>query len=140
MIAFLTPEAITRAVRARFARFAPGETLLSDWLTTEVSSALSAKVRIGTLTLSQRATALAAYQRMFLDNHIVLSVTASDFRAAARFADRHDLGLRASDALHLAIATEHRSTVLTLDRRLHTACLALGHPVETVRGALDGEM
>ena len=41
---------MTNAVRARFARFVPGETLISDWLTTEVSSALSSKVRIGTLT------------------------------------------------------------------------------------------
>lgn len=123
---------MTNAIRARFARFAPGETLISDWLTTEVSSALSSQVRIGTLTPSRRAIALAAYQRMFLDNHIVLPVTASDFAAAARFADRHDLGLRAGEALHLAVATQHRSTVLTLDRRLHAACLALGHPVETV--------
>ena len=37
MIAFLTPEAMSNAVRARFARFAPGETLISDWLTTEVA-------------------------------------------------------------------------------------------------------
>ncbi len=132
MIAFLTPEAMTSAVRARFARFAPGETLISDWLTTEVSSALSSKVRIGTLTRAQQSIALAAYQRMFLDNHIVLFVTASDFRVAARYADRHDLGLRAGDALHLAVATEHRSTLFTLDRRLHAACLALGHPVETI--------
>lgn len=120
---------MTNAIRARFAT---GETLISDWLTTEVSSALSSKVRIGALTPSQQAIALAAYQRMFLDNHIVLPVTASDFHSAARFADRHDLGLRAGDALHLAVATQHRSKVFTLDRRLHAACLALGHPVETV--------
>ena len=123
---------MTNAVRARFERFAPGETLISDWLTTEVSSALSLKVRIGTLTLSRRAIALGAYQRMFLDNHIVVSVTASAFQTAARYADRHDLGLRAGDALHLAIAAFHGATLLTLDRRLHAAALALGYAVETV--------
>ena len=122
----------TPSIRARFAQFAPGEALISDWLTTEVSSALSSKVRTGALTPSRRAVALTAYQRMFLDDLIVLPVTASDFREAARIADRYDLGLRASDALHLAIATNHRATLLTLDRRLHAAGLALGYAMETV--------
>lgn len=123
---------MTNAVRARFERFAPGETLISSWLTTEVSSALSSKVRIGTLTQSRRAIALGAYQRMFLDNHIVLTVTADHFHQAARYADRHDLGLRAGDALHLAVAAEHRATLFTLDRRLYAAAQSLGHAVETV--------
>jgi predicted nucleic acid-binding protein len=48
------------------------------------------------------------------------------FRTAARFADQHVLGLRAGDALHLAICADHGATLCTLDRRLANAGSALG--------------
>ena len=49
-----------------------------------------------------------------------------EFRVAARIADQHKLGLRAGDALHLAIAADHGATIATLDKRLADAALALG--------------
>jgi uncharacterized protein len=119
-------------VRARFARLGSGEALVSDWVTAELSSALAIKIRTGALTPGFRRRALAVYDRLLTQSFTVLPITSSHFQTAARYADRHDLALRAGDALHLAIATEHRSTLLTLDRRLQAACLALGHPVETV--------
>ena len=48
---------------------------------------------------------------------------------AARFADQYALGLRAGDALHLAICADRGAIICTLDRRLAEAALALG--VET---------
>ena len=47
-------------------------------------------------------------------------------RTAARFADRHELGLRVGDALHLAVCADHGATLCTLDRRLAEAAPALG--------------
>jgi predicted nucleic acid-binding protein len=58
----------------------------------------------------------------------VLGVTAAAFHTAATFADQPALGLRAGDALHLAIASEHGATVYTLDRRLADAGPAVGVP------------
>jgi predicted nucleic acid-binding protein len=52
------------------------------------------------------------------------------FLAAARFVDQHALGLRAGDALHLAIASEHGATVFTLDQRLAEAGPAFGIPAQ----------
>jgi uncharacterized protein len=49
-----------------------------------------------------------------------------DFRTAARLADQHAIGLRAGDALHLAICASHGATLCTLDRRLGDAGSALG--------------
>ena len=46
--------------------------------------------------------------------------------AAARITDQYRLGLRAGDALHLAICTDHGATLCTLDRRLGEAGAALG--------------
>jgi predicted nucleic acid-binding protein len=60
----------------------------------------------------------------------VLGVTGGQFRTAAKFADQHALGLRAGDALHLAVASEHGATVHTLDRRLAEAGPALGVPAQ----------
>ena len=47
-------------------------------------------------------------------------------RTAARFADQHALGLRAADALHLAVCADLGATLCTLDRRLHEAGPPLG--------------
>jgi predicted nucleic acid-binding protein len=46
--------------------------------------------------------------------------------------DRHDLGLRAADALHLALAADRGLRLVTLDARLRAAALALGVPAEAV--------
>jgi hypothetical protein len=48
------------------------------------------------------------------------------FRTAARFADQYSLGLRAGDALHLAICADHGATLCTLDQRLSDPGSALG--------------
>ena len=48
------------------------------------------------------------------------------FRTAARFVDQYALGLRAGDALHLAICADHGVTLCTLDRRLSETGPALG--------------
>jgi predicted nucleic acid-binding protein len=55
-----------------------------------------------------------------------LSVAASHFRIAAKYVDQHALGLRAGDALHLAVAADHGAVVCTLDQRLAEAGPVLG--------------
>lgn len=125
-------EPTTAQIRARFRRFAADEALISDWVTTEVSSALSLKVRTGALDPARRAAALSHYGDMITRSLRILPVTAEHFAVAARYADRHDLNLRAGDALHLAVAAASGATLLTLDRRLHDACLAVGVAAETL--------
>jgi len=56
----------------------------------------------------------------------VLAVEHGPFRSAAGFADVFDWGIRAGDALHLAIAFDHGATLCTLDRRLGDAGPPLG--------------
>ena len=106
--------------------------LISDWVATEVSSALSLKLRAGALDLPQRAAALAAFHRMASETLVVLPMFSPHFQAAARYADRHDLALRSGDALHLAICAANGATLVTLDRRFAEAALQLGVAVEGV--------
>ncbi|WP_367187042.1 PIN domain-containing protein [Neomegalonema sp.] len=48
----------------------------------------------------------------------MLPVETAGFAAAARFSDQYALGLRAGEALHLAIAAETGATLVSLDKRL----------------------
>jgi predicted nucleic acid-binding protein len=93
-----------------------------------MSSAMAIKLRTGQVSLEQRAAALAMFSRLVAESFTTLPVTGGQFRAAARFADQHTLGLRAGDALHLATASEHGATVYTLDQRLAEAGPVLGVP------------
>ena len=73
---------------------------------------------------------LALFNKLIAESLMVVGVTGGQFRAAARFTDQHALGLRAGDALQLAIASEQGATLVTLDRRLAEAGPMLGVPAQ----------
>jgi uncharacterized protein len=128
LVAALTNEAKTGAMQAWLAAGATDDLAITPWVETEFSSALSVKVRARQLRPRDRAAALAMFTRLVTESFSMLPIRAGQFRYAARFADRYELGLRAGDALHLAICADHGATLCTLDRRLAEAGTALGVP------------
>jgi predicted nucleic acid-binding protein len=62
----------------------------------------------------------------------VVPVTSAHFRTAGRLADQYEFGLRAGDALHLAITMDHGAELCTLDRRLAAAGPPLDIPTRLV--------
>jgi hypothetical protein len=116
----------------------PALLFVSDWTVTETSSAMAIRLRAGHIDLDQRAKALALSNMLLAESFTVLDVTREQFRTAARFVDQHMVALRAGDALHLAIASEHGATVHTLDRRLAEAGPVLGVPVRLAECQLSG--
>lgn len=125
LVAALTNEAETERMQSWLGDQPAGRLAISPWVVAEFSSALSIKLRSRQIGLSQRAEALAGLARLSAESFEMLPITALQFMTAARFADQHMLGLRAGDALHLAICAEHGATLCTLDRRLVRA----GEPV-----------
>ena len=126
LVAILTNEAETGRMQSWLGQQPPEDLAISDWVATEFSSALSIKLRTGQIGVADRAEALAMLARLAIDSFTVVPVSRLQFRLAARFADQYALGLRAGDALHLAICADQGMTLCTLDRRLCEAGSALG--------------
>jgi uncharacterized protein len=105
---------------------------VSDWVKTEVSSAFSLKIRTNQLDLEQRAAALQQWSAFLHDSLSVIALDSRDFETAARFAERHDLSLRAGDALHIAVAQHASCTLVTLDQKMADAAIILGVPVAAI--------
>jgi uncharacterized protein len=126
LVAALTKEAKTASVQEWLRERAITTLVVSDWVITEFSAALSLKVRSRQILAANRAEALATFALWVDESFDLLAVSSLQFRTAARFADQYALGLRASDALHLAICADHGATLCTLDRGLCKAGPALG--------------
>jgi uncharacterized protein len=121
LVAALTNEAETGPMQTWLGQQPEDNLGISDWVATEFTSALSIKLRTGQIDANDRAEVLAKFARLSADSLTVVPVSRLQFRTAARFADQHTLGLRAGDALHLAVCADHGATLCTLDRRLNDA-------------------
>lgn len=126
VVAAMTNEARTTATQRWLADQPAGILTISDWVITEFSAALSMKLRQGAMEAAHRAETLRVFTALVDESFHVLGASAVEFRVAARYADQHKTGLRAGDALHLAIASGHGAGLVTLDRKLAAAARSLG--------------
>ena len=129
LIALLAEEPASGAVR-RFLRGHREDRLISDFAAAEVASAISRLLRMRLLTEEEGSTRLADFDAWCATATSAADMHAADARLAYVYVRRFDLGLRAPDALHLAIARRFDATLITLDRRLATAAGELGIAVQ----------
>jgi len=106
--------------------------IVSDWVVTEFSAALCVKLRSKQISSEAQESALAQFGDLIAGELDCLPVTREQFRLAATFSNRSLVGLRAGDALHLAIAAMHAIKLCTRDRRLAEAGAGLGVLTEFV--------
>lgn len=126
LVAALTREERTEEMQHWLVQQPPEELVVSDWTITEFSAALAMKVRMRQLDETTRADVLNVFTAIIAESMTVLSVTRADFSTAAHLANQYGLGLRAGDALHLGIASRTGQPVISLDRTLVKAALAIG--------------
>lgn len=132
LVALLTREPAETRISPWLRLQGTGSLHISGWTITEFSSALSLKLRTGQISLSGKANILTAFNRLVSRSLVTLPVTASDYQNAARLCDRTELGLRAGDSLHIAIAVNAGLPIATLDKTMETACGAITHPVTVI--------
>jgi uncharacterized protein len=125
-VSALTNEVATGRVQIWLSQQDPARLLISEWVATELASAFSMKLRAGQFSVENRAAATAFFTRLKLDSLTIVPITREHFLTATRFAAQYEIGLRAGDALHVAIAAEQGATICTLDKRLAEAAITLG--------------
>ena len=102
------------------------ELLVSEFAAAEVASSISRLVRMGLLTAAEAVARLSDFDGWRASTSTPTDVHPADVRLAYAYVRRFELGLRAPDALHLAIAHRADATLVTLDRRLADAARELG--------------
>ena len=132
LVTALTSEQATLQVQDWFNQRRNELFCISDWVITEFASALSGKLRSGHMSPQARAASANLFAQMIEESLTVVPVGRSHFQAASRYVERHDLGLRAADALHLAIAAGRHEVIATRDKHLAEAALTLGVLAELV--------
>ena len=126
VVALLTPEALSPRALAWLEQCL--DTLISsDWLITETHSALGIKQRHHGLSPEARKAAGEHFDRLLQGGLELRSLDRDRFRQAAELLHDPALGLRAGDALHLAVALHSRcSHLASFDGRMRQAAAALG--------------
>jgi uncharacterized protein len=103
---------------------------VGDFAAGEFVSAIGRLVRMERIGAVSGAERLADFDRWRAADSRPLHTEAPDIRLAAEFVRRFDLGLRMSDAIHLAVCSRHGLTLVTLDRALADVSPSLGVAVE----------
>jgi uncharacterized protein len=120
-------ERASPAVRRWFAASEPSQVALSPWTLTECVSALGTRVRSRTVTPAAAGRAIAAFRALAERSVTLLPIGARDFARANDLMLDYPLGLRAGDALHVAVALNAGAGCLvTLDVTMARAAESLG--------------
>lgn len=119
LVPLLAREAASDTVAAWFAKLPQNKLAISEWTCTEFVSAVGIKVRTGQLGADIALESVQAFRQLADESLTVLVPGKADFRRSSQYLERFDLGLRAGDALHLALAANHGAKVVySLDHKL----------------------
>ncbi len=130
---FLAPlilsEVTSEPVSDFVAALPPDELAVSDWTRVEYASLLAREVRMGGLDTGRAREAVSRFDTLIRDSFLVLLPDRDDFDCACEWLGHYETGLRAGDALHLAIAGNRGAkAIYSLDKLMISAGRMLGLP------------
>ena len=126
-VPFFVREPVSASVELWFERTGVDGLALSSWTVTEFVSAIGSKVRARALSGTKGTAVVRQFHLLARQSLTLIALTPEDFDSAARLRERFDLGLRAGDALHAAIARNADAALLvTLDKVLAGAAGKIG--------------
>ena len=128
IVALFIEESLTKRARSAIVN---QRLIVSDFAVTELSSAVARRVRMGEITAGDAATLFGNVDAWVGRGAVMERLEPTDLAYATLLVRRLELGLRAPDAVHLAIVTRLNATLVTLDAKLAGAAAALGMAVET---------
>jgi hypothetical protein len=127
VVPLFVPGVESIVVRQWFARELSQAFAISDWTLTEFASAIGINVREKSLNVRQARQAYGLMSELAATSFALFCPTRDDFIRASEYLRQHELGLRAGDALHLAIACAHDAeAVYSFDRKFVSAGARLG--------------
>ena len=129
LVPLVLPEATSDPIAGFFENLPPEDLAVSQWTRVELASMLAREVRMGNLDAAAAREAGSRFEAMIEESFIVLLPDRDDFDRAREWLSRFDTGLRAGDALHLAIASNRGAAVIhCLDKVMIAAGTTLGLP------------
>ena len=125
----ILPEATSEPIAGFFEALPPEDLSVSHWTRVEFASLLAREVRVGGLDHATAHEAGLRFEAMIRESFNVILPNPDDFDRARDCLNRFETGLRAGDALHLAIAWNRSSEgIYSLDKRMIAAGKTLGLP------------
>jgi predicted nucleic acid-binding protein len=100
--------------------------IVSDFAIAEFSSGVARRVRAGEINESGAASVFATLDAWTLNATKREQLTAGDVNRATSLVRRLDLGLRAPDAINIAIAQRCEAGLLTFDEKMARSARTLG--------------
>ena len=132
LVPYFVPEKASRAVEKFLSSIKTEELAISQWTRTEFVSALGIKIRTQRFSENAARRVLAAFDEITGQYFTVIQILERDYLLATEFLLQWSLGLRAGDALHLALAKNHGAKrIYSLDKSLVKAAGRLRIPAGT---------
>jgi len=103
--------------------------IISDFAIAEFSAGVARRTRGGEIDKSGAASVLAALDTWTVNASRREPLTAGDVNVAINLVRRLDLGLRAPDAINIAVAQRCEAILLTFDQKMARSAKLLGIPV-----------
>ncbi|MFO7543638.1 MAG: type II toxin-antitoxin system VapC family toxin [Thiobacillus sp.] len=127
---FLAPlileESTSTKIETFFARLPAGKLYVSHWTRVEFASLIAREVRMGGLAEPDALLVIGQFDELVAESFQVLVPAVADYELAKSSIQHFATKLRAGDALHLAIASNHGAkTLYTLDAGLLNAAKLL---------------